>query len=172
MKRLYERKAGEQAQRPGSSLKKSFRIKIQGGEDGSKSAIKKSQAARKIFNFIKNQTANKRTRKILDKFYLLRAIENELKEIRKSKDFGNLTFVDEHEKQVLPISIENKRFLKYEDKILKIFDKLDRVQSEGVDIIRERRKFLVKSAQALLEELDDEKENQWKTFSEKQLTSL
>ena len=43
--------------------------------------------------------------------------------------------------------------------------KLDRVQSECVDIIRERRKFLVKSAQVLLEELDDEKENQWKSFS-------
>ncbi|PKC11938.1 hypothetical protein RhiirA5_353623, partial [Rhizophagus irregularis] len=68
-------------------------------------------------------------------------------------------------KQILPISIDNKKFLGYEDKIVKSFDKLDEIQSEGVDIIRDRRKFLVNFAQKLLDELDIEKENQWKVFS-------
>ncbi|PKY41681.1 hypothetical protein RhiirA4_411931, partial [Rhizophagus irregularis] len=68
-------------------------------------------------------------------------------------------------KQILPISIDNKKFLEYEDKIVKSFDKLDEIQSEGVDIIRDRRKFLVNFAQTLLDELDIEKENQWKVFS-------
>ncbi|PKC06147.1 hypothetical protein RhiirA5_360582, partial [Rhizophagus irregularis] len=71
-------------------------------------------------------------------------------------------------KQILPISIDNKNFLEYENKIVKSFDKLDEIQSEGVDVIRDRRKFLVKFAQTLLDELDIEKENQWKVFSENQ----
>ncbi|RIA82648.1 hypothetical protein C1645_787904 [Glomus cerebriforme] len=148
--------------------KKSFKVKIEGDDDETKSKINKSQAAHKIYNFIKYQTENKRTRKILNKLNILGTIEKELKEIHETKHFGNLTFDEENGKQILPISIENKRFLEYENKIVKLFDKLDEIQSEGIDIIRERRKFIVKFAQTLLEELDNEKENQWKTFNEKQ----
>ncbi|CAG8666855.1 18561_t:CDS:2 [Rhizophagus irregularis] len=144
--------------------KKSFKVKIQSDEDEAKAKINKSQAAHKIYNFIKNQSANKQTRKILNKLHILHRIENELKKIQKTKHLGNLTFdTKENGKQILPISIDNKKFLEYEDKIVKSFDKLDEIQSEGVDIIRDRRKFLVNFAQTLLNELDIEKENQWKT---------
>ncbi|CAG8613209.1 3450_t:CDS:2 [Rhizophagus irregularis] len=139
--------------------KKSFKVKIQSDEDETKAKI---NAAHKIYNFIKNQSANKQTHKILNKLYILHKIENELKEIQKTKYLGNLTFDKENGKQILPISIDNKNFLEYENKIVKSFDKLDEIQSEGVDIIRDRRKFLVKFAQTLLDELDIEKENQWK----------
>jgi hypothetical protein len=175
LKRFYDNKARQQT---GASTfntnyqpKKSFKVKIQSDEDETKSKIDKSRAAHKIYNFIKNQSANKRTRKILNKLHILYKIENELKEIQKSKYLGNLTFDKENGKQILPISIENKKFLEYEDKIVKFFDKLDGIQSEGVDIVRERRKFLVKFAQTLLDELDIEKENQWKVYSENQLNS-
>lgn len=179
LKRFYENKARGQTKQPGVSTftsnhqpKKSFKVKIQGDEEEeTKSMANKSRAAHKIFNFIKNQSVNKRTRKILNKLHLLGTIENELKEIREMKNLGNLTFEGENGEQVLPISIENKRFLEYEDKIVKLLDKLDGIQSEGVDIIRERRKYVVKFAQTLLDELDNEKENQWKLFSENQLNS-
>lgn len=173
LKRFFESKEREQQTKPETSTfttnnqpKKSFKVKIQGGDDETKSTTNKSQAAHKILNFIKNQTANKQTRKILNKLHILRIIENELEEIHKIKYLGNLTFDEEHEKQVLPISIENKRFLEHEDKIVKLLDKLDGVQSEGSDIIRERRKLLVKFAQILLGELDNEKEKQWKQWKE------
>ncbi|CAI2174403.1 4179_t:CDS:1 [Funneliformis geosporum] len=146
---------------------KSFKIKINGGEEEeAKSRIDKSQAALKIFNFTKHQTEKKRLCQTLEKLHELRKIEDELKEIHRSKHIGTLTFDKEHEIQVLPISIENKRFLEYEDKITKLLDKLDRVQSVGAHIIRDRRKLDVKFAQTLLEELDKERENQWKSFGE------
>ena len=63
----------------------SFIIKIRGEYE--------AKSAQKIFNFINNLKVNKRTRKILDKIYLLRTIENEPEEIHNLKDFGNLTFV-------------------------------------------------------------------------------
>ncbi|EXX72859.1 uncharacterized protein OCT59_009642 [Rhizophagus irregularis] len=171
LKRFYDHKARQQKQPEASTYntnyqpKKSFKVKIQSDEDETKAKI---NAAHKIYNFIKNQSANKQTHKILNKLYILHKIENELKEIQKTKYLGNLTFDKENGKQILPISIDNKNFLEYENKIVKSFDKLDEIQSEGVDIIRDRRKFLVKFAQTLLDELDIEKENQWKVFSENQ----
>ncbi|RGB25359.1 hypothetical protein C1646_723965 [Rhizophagus diaphanus] len=172
LKRFYDHKARQQKQPETSTYntnyqpKKSFKVKFQNDEDETKAKI--NDAAHKIYNFIKNQSANKQTRKILNKLYILHKIENELKEIQKKKYLGNLTFDKENGKQILPISIDNKKFLEYENKIVKSFDKLDEIQSEGVDIIRDRRKFLVKFAQTLLDELDIEKENQWKLFSENQ----
>ncbi|GBC00062.1 hypothetical protein RclHR1_03730001 [Rhizophagus clarus] len=178
-KRFYDNKTKQQAKQSGASTfntnyqpKKSYKVKIQSDEDEAKAKINKSRAAHKIYEFIKNQSANKRTRKILNKLYLLHKFENDLKEIQNSRHLGNLTFNKENGKQILPISIENKQFLEYEDKIVKLFDKLDGVQSEGADIIRERRKFLVKFAQSLLDELDIEKETQWKAFNENQLNSI
>ncbi|CAB4427177.1 unnamed protein product [Rhizophagus irregularis] len=172
LKNFYDHKARQQKQPEVSTYnanyqpKKSFKVKIQSDEDEAKAKINKSQAAHKIYNFIKNQSANKQTRKILNKLHILHRIENELKKIQKTKHLGNLTFdTKENGKQILPISIDNKKFLEYEDKIVKSFDKLDEIQSEGVDIIRDRRKFLVNFAQTLLDELDIEKENQWKVFS-------
>ncbi|CAG8484000.1 7675_t:CDS:1 [Funneliformis mosseae] len=170
-KRFYDHNARDQqrTQRPNTSNYepgKSFKIKINGGEEQTKSTIDKSQAALKIFNFIKRQTEKKRICQILNKLHELHTIEDELKEIQKSKHIGTLTFDKEHERQVLPISIENKRFLEYEDKITKLLDKLDRVQSGGADLIRQRRKLDVTFAQTLIEELDKEKESQWKSFGE------
>ncbi|PKC67248.1 hypothetical protein RhiirA1_418339, partial [Rhizophagus irregularis] len=71
LKSFYDHKARQQKQPEVSTYytnyqpKKSFKVKIQSDEDEAKAKINKSQAAHKIYNFIKNQSANKQTRKIL-----------------------------------------------------------------------------------------------------------
>ncbi|CAG8605360.1 1088_t:CDS:2 [Dentiscutata heterogama] len=124
------------------------------------------QAAKKIYNFLKYQPSTRRTRKILGRLLHLRNVQNQLNSLSSQiSNFEPLTFTSKDaEKQILPISNNNKMFLTQEDAILRILDQLDKVQSEGNEIVRERRKEIVKIAQKMLEELDAEKERQWKLF--------
>ncbi|CAG8671135.1 4234_t:CDS:1, partial [Racocetra fulgida] len=126
----------------------------------------KQQAAKKIYNFLKHQPSTHRTRKILVRLLHLRNLQNLLNSLSsQNQSFGTLTFTSKGAgKQIFPISENNKMFLIQEDSILKILDQLDKVQSEGNEIVRDRRKEIVKIAQKMLEELDAEKDRQWKLF--------
>ncbi|CAG8738195.1 28427_t:CDS:2, partial [Racocetra persica] len=126
----------------------------------------KQQAAKKIYNFLKHQPSTHRTRKILVRLLHLRNLQNLLNSLSsQNQNFGPLTFTNKDAgKQILPISKNNKMLLIQEDSILKILDQLDKVQSEGNEIVRDRRKEIVKIAQKMLEELDAEKDRQWKLF--------
>ncbi|CAG8626873.1 26377_t:CDS:1 [Dentiscutata erythropus] len=149
------------------------RVKIFGPEDEpiknnhkNNNALTKQQAAKKIYNFLKYQPSTRRARKTLGRLLHLRNIQNQLISLSSQiSNFETLTFTSKDaKKQILPISKSNKMFLTQEDAILRILDQLDKVQSEGNEIVRERRKEIVKIAQKILEELDAEKERQWKLF--------
>ncbi|KXS09558.1 hypothetical protein M427DRAFT_160459 [Gonapodya prolifera JEL478] len=56
---------------------------------------------------------------------------------------------------------ENKAYLLMEDGLLKLLLKLDGVESGGIDVVREKRKQLVKSVNVVLERLDERREREW-----------
>lgn len=55
----------------------------------------------------------------------------------------------------------NRAFLGYEDEIMRAMLKLDTIESEGDDDIRNERKSLVKQAESMLERLDEHKQKEW-----------
>ncbi|KAI8368256.1 uncharacterized protein BYT42DRAFT_549438 [Radiomyces spectabilis] len=68
----------------------------------------------------------------------------------------------EPNKLVLTASTSNNReFLGYEDEIVRVMLKLDTVESDGDEEIRQERKSLVKRAESLLEKLDEHKQSEW-----------
>ncbi|KAG2192454.1 hypothetical protein INT46_008891 [Mucor plumbeus] len=107
------------------------------------------------------------------KFEALSRIEQELDEIRQ-----------QHEDHILHVALdfspdgrsaspdtisastaENREFLGYEDQIVKILLKLDMIESDGDEHIRNERKALVKRAEAMLEKLDEYKQKEWERVS-------
>ncbi|KAI9472231.1 MAG: hypothetical protein EXX96DRAFT_583336 [Benjaminiella poitrasii] len=111
----------------------------------------------------------------LAKFEALSRIEQELDAIRQ-----------EHEDHVLHVSLdfspsdtnrasspdrldattlENREFLGYEDEIMKLLLKLDTIESDGDEDVRNERKALVKRAENMLEKLDEFKQREWERVS-------
>ncbi|CAG8572419.1 15715_t:CDS:1 [Acaulospora colombiana] len=130
--------------------------------------LDKKQASKKIYKFLRNNTANHKTRNVLSKLLQLRKIQNHLINLESQNDQVELTFDTEQETpQVLPTSKSNKKFLEYEDTVMRTFDKLDGIDSNGCEIVRERRKEVVTLAQGILNRLDRERENQWKELKRK-----
>jgi hypothetical protein len=60
---------------------------------------------------------------------------------------------------------ENRKFLGYEDQIMKVLLKLDMIESDGDDNIRNERRALVKRAEEMLEKLDEYKQREWERVS-------
>ncbi|CAG8547535.1 5879_t:CDS:2 [Ambispora leptoticha] len=143
------------------------RIPIQSGSSNGNRYTRK-EAAKRIVRFIRHHRANSITRHILRKLRELRIIEQQLGNLDKQSISSlTLSFDDEHGKQVLPNTPDNKRFIGYEEAILKILDQLDRIDSNGLEVIRERRKHIVMIAQKMLGELDLIKNEQWSRFNKK-----
>lgn len=111
----------------------------------------------------------------LAKYEALSRIEQELKDIQQK-----------HEKHILgstldfPLSSDgrplspdaltattanNREFLGYEDEIMKVLLKLDTIESDGDEDIRNERKSLVKQAEGLLGTLDEYKQREWERVS-------
>ncbi|RCH94055.1 hypothetical protein CU097_012466 [Rhizopus azygosporus] len=111
----------------------------------------------------------------LAKYEALSRIEQELKDIQQK-----------HEKHILgntldfPLSSDgrplspdaltattanNREFLGYEDEIMKVLLKLDTIESDGDEDIRNERKNLVKQAEGLLGTLDEYKQREWERVS-------
>ncbi|KAL9539137.1 hypothetical protein MBANPS3_010441, partial [Mucor bainieri] len=107
------------------------------------------------------------------KFEALSRIEQELDQIRQ-----------QHEDHVLHVPLdfsldgrsaspdtipastaENREFLGYEDQIVKILLKLDMIESDGDEHIRNERKALVKRAETMLDKLDEYKQKEWERVS-------
>ncbi|CAG8535839.1 6440_t:CDS:1 [Diversispora eburnea] len=127
--------------------------------------INKNEASQKISNFLKTSTGNRKTRNILSKLLQLREIQNQLITLESQNYQLELTFSDEQTtSQLLPISTNNRQFLEYEYTILKVIEKLDKIGSDGNELIRKRRKEVIKLAQEILNRLDLEKERQWKKY--------
>ncbi|CAG8530726.1 12441_t:CDS:1 [Ambispora gerdemannii] len=132
-----------------------------------KRTISKQEAAKRIILFIRHRIENQTTFLIINKLRQLRSIEQHLVSLFPKSGFNpNLTFVTENAKQILPITANNRAFLLKEESILKTLDSLDRIESSGIESIRERRKQIVRIAQRMLELLDNIKNKQWKEFSE------
>lgn len=107
------------------------------------------------------------------KFEALSRIEQELDEIRQ-----------QHEDHILHVTLDfssdgrssspdiisastaqNREFLGYEDQIVKILLKLDMIESDGDEHIRNERKALVKRAEIMLDKLDEYKQKEWERVS-------
>ncbi|CAG8674791.1 15226_t:CDS:1 [Acaulospora morrowiae] len=161
---------GEELKKKTTPSRKSRSIPVTTPSDSvkannSKTTLDKNLASRKIYKFLRYDTANHKTRKVLSKLLQLRNIQNQLTNLIPSNGQLILTFsTDQKTPQVLPISKDNKKYLEYEDTVLKILSKLDEIDSNGYDIVRERRREIVGLAQGILNRLDEEKERQWKEF--------
>ncbi|CAG8636655.1 1945_t:CDS:2 [Ambispora gerdemannii] len=132
-----------------------------------KQIISKQEAAKRIILFIRRRIENQTTLLIINKLRQLRSIEQHLFSLFPKSGFNpHLTFVTENAKQILPITANNRAFLLKEESILKTLDSLDRIESNGIESIRERRKQIVRVAQRMLEVLDNIKNKQWKEFGE------
>ncbi|KAG9286334.1 hypothetical protein G9A89_002588 [Geosiphon pyriformis] len=146
----------------GSNFSKTRKIPIQSG----KSNISRQEAAERIVGFLRHRNANQKTRRTLHKLHQLGLIERHLNALQKQ--FNSevvLTFHTEHEKQIFPSTPDNRTFLTQEESVLKIFDELDRIDSNNVEVIRERRKQIVRTAQKMLSDLDLIKDSQWKKLN-------
>ncbi|RCI00135.1 hypothetical protein CU098_011129 [Rhizopus stolonifer] len=105
----------------------------------------------------------------------LNRIEQELDEVRQKHEdhilHGTLKFPEIEEgrstspETLSATSAENKEFLGYEDQIMKLLLKLDTIDSEGDEEIRNKRKSLVKQAERMLETLDEFKQKEWERIS-------
>lgn len=73
--------------------------------------------------------------------------------------------------QVSTASQSNRRWLQYEDEVMKVLVRLDTIESHGSDLVRERRKQLVKKASALLDRLDEYKQTEFERSTTSSLRS-
>ncbi|KAL7321308.1 hypothetical protein PS15m_001093 [Mucor circinelloides] len=107
------------------------------------------------------------------KFEALSRIEQELNEVRQQHEDHVLhaTLDFSHDgRSASPDSIpastaENREFLGYEDQLVKILLKLDMIESDGDEHIRNERKALVKRAETMLDKLDEYKQKEWERVS-------
>lgn len=104
------------------------------------------------------------------KFDALSRIEQELDTIRQQHEdyvlHATLYFPNDNGRVTPPNTIlastaENREFLGYEDQIMKVMLKLDMIESDGDENIRNERKALVKCAEAMLAKLDEYKQKEW-----------
>ncbi|KAI9355205.1 hypothetical protein BD770DRAFT_391452 [Pilaira anomala] len=111
------------------------------------------------------------------KYDALNRIEQELNEIRQKHennilnatlDFSRIPY---DERSVSPdniiaaTTVENRELLNYEDQVMKILLKLDMINSDGDESIRNERKNLVKRAEEILDKLDEFKLKEWEKAS-------
>lgn len=111
------------------------------------------------------------------KYDALNRIEQELNEIRQKHennilnatlDFSKIPY---NERSVSPdtiiaaTTVENRELLNYEDQVMKILLKLDMINSDGDESIRNERKILVKRAEEILDKLDEFKLKEWEKAS-------
>lgn len=106
------------------------------------------------------------------KFEALSRIEQELNQIRQEREHVlhvPLNFSPDGRSaspDIIPASTaENREFLGYEDQIVKILLKLDMIESDGDEHIRNERKALVKRAETMLDKLDEYKQKEWERVS-------
>ncbi|EPB87551.1 hypothetical protein HMPREF1544_05642 [Mucor circinelloides 1006PhL] len=107
------------------------------------------------------------------KFEALSRIEQELNEIRQQHEdhvlHATLDFSHDGRSaspDIIPASTaENREFLGYEDQLVKILLKLDMIESDGDEHIRNERKALVKRAETMLDKLDEYKQKEWERVS-------
>ncbi|KAF1799936.1 hypothetical protein V8B55DRAFT_1542842 [Mucor lusitanicus] len=107
------------------------------------------------------------------KFEALSRIEQELDQIRQQHEdhvlHVPLDFSPDGRSaspDTIPASTaENREFLGYEDQIVKILLKLDMIESDGDEHIRNERKALVKRAETMLDKLDEYKQKEWERVS-------
>ncbi|KAI8384077.1 hypothetical protein BD560DRAFT_384884 [Blakeslea trispora] len=106
----------------------------------------------------------------------LNRIEKELEEVRQKHEshilHGTLSFPElaQGDRAISPetlsaSSAENKEFLGYEDQIMKLLLRLDTIESDGDEEIRNKRKTLVKQAEDMLHTLDEFKQKEWERVS-------
>lgn len=102
------------------------------------------------------------------KYDALERIEQELNEIQnQDEDHVLHVTLDLSERAASPDTIitattaENREFLSYEDRIVNLILKLDTIDADGDDHIRNERKLLVKKAEEMLSKLDDIKLKEW-----------
>ncbi|ORY94465.1 hypothetical protein BCR43DRAFT_494071 [Syncephalastrum racemosum] len=95
----------------------------------------------------------------------LDGISKELKSIRSREDEvlqAPLDFKEKNDTLILPATTPNNRhFLGYEDEIMRVMLKLDTIESDGDEGIRNARRALVKEAEGMLERLDEHKQREW-----------
>jgi hypothetical protein len=108
------------------------------------------------------------------KFDALSRIEQELDTIRQQHEdhvlHVTLDFPNDNGRVASPDTIlastaENREFLGYEDQIMKVLLKLDMIESDGDEHIRNERKTLVRRAETMLVKLDDYKQKEWERIS-------
>jgi hypothetical protein len=108
------------------------------------------------------------------KFDALSQIEQELDTIRQQHedhvlhitlDFPNNGNGSSSDTILVASTAENREFLGYEDQIMKVLLKLDMIESDGDEHVRNERKTLVKRAEAILAKLDDYKQKEWERVS-------
>lgn len=104
----------------------------------------------------------------------LDGISKELKSIRSREDEvlqTPLDFKEKNDTMILPATTpNNRRFLGYEDEIMRAMLKLDTVESDGDEGIRNARRALVKEAEGMLERLDEHKQREWERARRPQTT--
>ncbi|KAJ3338295.1 hypothetical protein HDU93_009742 [Gonapodya sp. JEL0774] len=59
---------------------------------------------------------------------------------------------------------QNKAYMMLEDGLLKLLLKLDGIESGGLELVREKRKEVVKSVNTILERLDERREREWRAL--------
>jgi len=123
------------------------------------SVRRKNKAAYLITKSLRNYIFIKRTKSLCNKLRLLNTILLEAQSYRDMCENKALTcplnFVDGK----LKPDKDSKPFLEYEDFLLKLLLKLDEIQSNGSQLLRERRKDVVEFIQNLLGKLDLYKKN-------------
>jgi hypothetical protein len=127
------------------------------------SSIKKFQAAYKIHSFIKHHIEKRKTLKIISCLSKLRSIQNQLLLLKSINLKSNLSF-ELNNKEVLPISFNNKAFLIYKESLLKILNKLNNDFSDEFYLVRERKFSIINTVNIMLRELDNFSDSQYKNF--------
>lgn len=110
-------------------------------------------------------TAHPDRQKKLDQ---LTAVERELDRLAAENKEGNITRLplqyqinDQGRLFLDGNTPDNRRFLTYEDEIIRCMMQLDEILSEGDGLVRDRRRQAVRKAEALLEPVDRHKQDEW-----------
>ncbi|OZJ02998.1 hypothetical protein BZG36_04685, partial [Bifiguratus adelaidae] len=127
----------------------------------------KAKSAKKIADWYRSQRLRKQAKQTKEQLRKLEAIARELDQLEKefphvltiqldlSQNTETSRVQDLLKMRVPPTTRENRLFNAFGDRIIKTMIKLDEVESHGSEVVRHKRKELLKRAERLLKQLDD-----------------
>jgi len=147
-KHLSEKKAIQT--QAATTIQQAFRIHL---------SEKREQSAFILQRSLRNFKLKQEAKRVVKKLRLLSEISSQVESFRQQYESKVLSKPVFERNANTGALLPNKDYLVYEDALLKALIKLDGVLSEGFEVVRDKRKWVIATTQRLLTKIDEHKQN-------------